>query len=875
MAHCFFFKHFCIERCLSFIIYFIDLLGLYFIFSEDHSGCCFNSGGQPPSPRITHLQALGDQQSLLVNWMVNNSSLVGDIYEIQIGRTENHTVIYNVRTQAKDKTRIFPNYRVLRENSSAMFCCVPPRGVHITSMSFNHSKYPLMSIGAGVKAITVHNLKIPTKPSNISCVTSDMTSVSCTWDSGRKRDENDRNTQTRTLHIENSDQPPINCEQSSCTFPVIPNLKEYNIRVVVKDLLGEETESYSFNISDRVSPVVELERVSLGATHTTVSWIVHGNLTRLNLLCQVTADPGSATKLRCNSVSGRCKVTLEYLLPNTPYSTRVRCSVDGRLWGEWTKPRSFKTYPLVTLDVWRRMKQLSDPNSRQVTLLWTHDVPDSAATIKGFMVQWSQGSLNWTERKDSGQTQAQVSINLGQYDFTVRALLHSGSAIPAHIIIPQKDIDEILPVKRRLSSSPAGFNLTWDELDTVTCGYTVEWCILGNASTSSSVTLEWSYNEDDPAHTAFITGYLVTGQEAGTDTPPGHVANLFNVSVADPRRKSVTIEGLQQDHKYLFYVSALTKGGPGQSTSITIRTNTNYSAHLAKILTPMLLLLGCIIALWPQRKILKSGLREMFAYPSGMNIKTPELDSFLHETGERLQALKVEECSTCDIEILNSRPLLKETSALRDPAPLNPPPSPAPQNPPPSPAPQNPPPSPAPQNPPPSPAPQNPPPSPAPQNPPPSPAPLNPPPPPAPLNAPPSPAPLNAPPSPAPLNAPPSPAPLNAPPSPAPLNAQPSPAPLNIPSSPAPQSSAPITSLSSVLLETGYCPQSVTVLRDRPDVQQMTCINNNNTFYHTVEEDSSEAQQLMFSEIKSSFEPSDSVHDLCSVIYGYISNNTL
>lgn len=71
----------------------------------------------------------------------------------------------------------------------------------------------------------------------------------------------------------------------------------------------------------------------------------------------------------------------------------------------------------------------------------SQDVPDSAATIKGFMVQWSQGSLNWTERKDSGQTQAQVSINLGQYDFTVRALLHSGSAIPAHIIIPQKDID--------------------------------------------------------------------------------------------------------------------------------------------------------------------------------------------------------------------------------------------------------------------------------------------------------------------------------------------------------------------------------------------------------------------------------------------------
>lgn len=34
-------------------------------------------------------------------------------------------------------------------------------------------------------------------------------------------------------------------------------------------------------------------------------------------------------------------------------------------------------------------------------------------------------------------------------------------------------------------------------------------------STSSSVTLEWSYNEDDPAHLGFITGYLVTAQEVG------------------------------------------------------------------------------------------------------------------------------------------------------------------------------------------------------------------------------------------------------------------------------------------------------------------------------------------------------------------------
>lgn len=53
------------------------------------------------------------------------------------------------------------------------------------------------------------------------------------------------------LKQRNSDQVPINCQSSSCTFLAIPQLEEYNISLVVKNKLGEETENYSFNISDR------------------------------------------------------------------------------------------------------------------------------------------------------------------------------------------------------------------------------------------------------------------------------------------------------------------------------------------------------------------------------------------------------------------------------------------------------------------------------------------------------------------------------------------------------------------------------------------------------------------------------------------------
>nr|XP_046243960.1 leukemia inhibitory factor receptor [Scatophagus argus] len=877
----------------------------------------------------------------MVSWLVNHSRLECSIYEIQISRTENHIIIYNrnisvfsvdsdeymwtwtselplecvdhsVRircfynqsvlspwsnwitnngTQATEKIQIFPFQRVLREGTSAMFCCVPPRGVNITRITFSNYEYPLIRISDSVKSISVDNLTIPTtfikahslscsdttgklsrsswnyvsfptqKPGNLSCVTSDMTSVTCTWDSGRKRHPHDRNKQTNTLHIENSDQAPINCKQSSCTFPAVPHLEEYNISVVVKDQLGEETESYSFNISDRVFPVVEWDRVSPGVTDATVSWIIHRNLTQLNLLCQVTTDPGSTTELSCSSTNGTCQVKVEHLLPNTCYSTRVRCSVNGRLWGAWTRPVSFPTHPLVTLDVWRRIKQLSDPNSRQVTLLWTpvrfklvcfppnvllwqkywcdskqtlsdlirainvplhelcpsfHDllfsqhVSGSATTvnIQGYVVQWLQEGQNCTKRKDSGQTQTEVLIGSGQYDFTVSAVLQRGSTIPTHITIPQRDDGENLPVLKRVSSgTAASFKLCWDEQDTATCGYTVEWCILGNAepctlrwmkvpegnntlslpaenfkagcrytfniygctksghrlleiqtgysqelesvpspslvepvqSTSSSVTLEWRYNEDDVAHPAFITGYLVTVQEVASHTLSGHAANLFNVSVADPQRKSVTMRGLQPNQEYVFSVRALTKEGPGQPASITIRTKADYLAHLTKILTPILLLLCCTALLWPQRKMLRRGLKGIFAYPAGMNIKTPELDSFLHETCER-QTLEIEECSICDIEIVDSRPPLNEETTQSDAEPLNTLPSPG---------------------------------------------------------------------------------------------SQPSPTAL---------------SLSNVLFQAEYCPQSVTALCGQPALQQTTCIINK-SYFQTKEEYLSEAQQVPLSEI--------------------------
>ncbi|RVE67939.1 hypothetical protein OJAV_G00086790 [Oryzias javanicus] len=643
--------------------------------------------------------------------------------------------------------RIFPSNRVLQEGKSATFCCVAPEGVNIRSITFRNNRYPTTSIGATVKAITINNLTIPTqliksllltcteasgksestwnyvsfppqKLLNLSCGTSDLKTVVCTWNSERKRDPFDRNKQTYTLHIKNSDRGLISCEKSSCRFPAVPQLQEYNISVMVKDKLGEEMESYSFNISDRVLPELEWHRVIPGVTNVRISWRVMGNLTQMKLICQVSAAPGNVTQqVDCDSSSDVCKAEVEHLHPSMLHSIAVRCSTNEKLWGNWMKPKYFKTYPLVSLDLWRKINPPSASQIRHVTLLWNTHISDKAVNIHSYRLQWSQKDQTWTKMKDGRHNQLEVTIGPEKCDFTVEAVLEMSFSAAAHITVPPVAQTDALVVKRQLKSTPAdGFRLSWDEDKAATCGYTVEWCILGSAvpcilkwiklpkgnnslflssrnftagvrysfniygctenghkvlevqtgysqelkhvqppsliqpvwTTSSSVTLEWLFSEEDPAHPAFIVGYRVTVQRGGSEE-----VQSTNLSIADPLQKSVTIEGLQPDQEYVCSVSALTKEGPGLPVSVTFRTRPDYPSQLAKFLPPVLLLLGCTALLWPRRKKIKTGLKEMFAYPSGMNIKIPEFESFLDETIQRLQCQRMEECSGCEIQILN------------------------------------------------------------------------------------------------------------------------------------------------------------------------------------------------------------------------------
>lgn len=127
----------------------------------------------------------------------------------------------------------------------------------------------------------------------------------------------------------------------------------------------------------------------------------------------------------------------------------------------------FRLDPAVTLDVWRRINQLSDPPSRQLTLLWTPvniagflcktcnftravfpltdalclqrvsgSAPDSI--IRGYVVKWSQEDTKWSGWRDGGETQAEFPIGSGRCDISVLAVVHAGPNVSAHMTIPQR-----------------------------------------------------------------------------------------------------------------------------------------------------------------------------------------------------------------------------------------------------------------------------------------------------------------------------------------------------------------------------------------------------------------------------------------------------
>uniref|UniRef100_A0A3B4CF47 Oncostatin M receptor n=1 Tax=Pygocentrus nattereri TaxID=42514 RepID=A0A3B4CF47_PYGNA len=473
------------------------------------------------------------------------------------------------------QARLFPMEEVLQEGTSGHFCCIPPAGAQVTEIRFKNKPYTLTPVDEQVRAIEVLPLQFqqlpvnlackdssssrkdqtvvnyitfpPEKPQNLSCMTKNLQIITCKWECGQQLDVD---------HPLHSDEAEVQCGVDLlCNFAALPNRSFYNISVVMRNALGEESQSYAFNISHRGTAA-------------------EGQF--------VVSEPEQSLR-----------ATVQLLQPSSQYSTTVRCALQGNDWGLWSSNTSFST------------GQLSEHISLFVQRLL-------GAVLAGETLL----SLWWL-------------------------------------------ITEPMLKEKRIVGNPEGFLLSWSALSSATCGYAVEWCVMGNAEpcdlrwrkvsanqTSlslsagtqaghrytfrifscqteghrvhekhtgyleeqgdapelsyslsifwSSMLLQWSFNEEDSEHPGFITGYRLTIQEHADWT-----YRIWNISVEDPHRKSETVEGVKEGQRYTIQLAACTRAGCGLESVHTITTPQNHYLLMAKVMTPLLILIGCCFCLWP------------------------------------------------------------------------------------------------------------------------------------------------------------------------------------------------------------------------------------------------------------------------------------
>ncbi|MFT7797328.1 leukemia inhibitory factor receptor-like [Arapaima gigas] len=159
--------------------------------------------------------------------------------------------------------------------------------------------------------------------------------------------------------------------------------------------------------------------------------------------------------------------------------------------------------------------------------------------------------------------------------------------------------------------------------------------------------LRWTFQEDDPTHPGFITGYLVTVQWGNNSQK-----SPYTIPVADPRLKTCTIPNLLEDMEFTVFVQAQTVAGLGPQSD-PVKNHPNYSGFL-KILASFLVLLGLGLLMCAFHKLTKDYILKVFCKPVKITVAILELDSSLYQVSEKIQVVQAEDCPCCEIEILET-----------------------------------------------------------------------------------------------------------------------------------------------------------------------------------------------------------------------------
>ncbi|KAM4639382.1 oncostatin-M-specific receptor subunit beta [Amazona ochrocephala] len=426
--------------------------------------------------------------------------------------------VLGLDTSNNSGPQIFPNEKIVEEGSDITLCCIGRKGqilkefflapaVHV--FSHTDSQVRLLTVKnvshQGVPHITVYCQescneeqcydhavffvgKSPDAPSDFSCQTQDMRTVTCTWSQGGDTYLYGCHSPKYTLYEEFSQKKvpcTVSCsEQCSCSWD-IGQQKILNITVTVENPLGKKTATDVFDVTHRIYPAAPSQLwEECTDTKITLYW-KHQNK-GIELFCQtevllpdgkVELHNSSDTHLHYASQS----ITLDGLQPYTEYTTRVHCGAAKHFWrwSEWSEAQTIRTneaIPSGKLDIWREITPVQ--GGRNVTLFWKQ-APSFQANGENisYEVTWGKvedGSKSESISFSSAYNSTRISIDNHSYRISITAKNNVNYSLPSVLIIPSTT--EIKELKEeQVNGTDDGVFITWEPRH-IYDNYIVDWC---------------------------------------------------------------------------------------------------------------------------------------------------------------------------------------------------------------------------------------------------------------------------------------------------------------------------------------------------------------------------------------------------------------
>ncbi|KAM6391721.1 oncostatin-M-specific receptor subunit beta [Rhynochetos jubatus] len=425
--------------------------------------------------------------------------------------------VLGLDTSNNSRPQIFPNEKIVEEGSDITLCCIGRKGQMIKNF-FLLPALPVFShTNSQTRLLTVKNVthqeasyitaycqescnedqcydqavffvgKPPDRPSDFSCQTQDLRTVTCTWSQGGDTYLYGRNSPKYTLSEEFSQRTvpcTVSCsEQCSCSWD-IGQQRMCNITVTVENPLGKKTAMDVFDVTHRIYPTAPFQLWEESSdTEITLYW-KHRNK-GMELFCQTEVlRPDGKVQLHNSSDMHLhyASITLGGLQPYTEYTARVHCAAAKHFWrwSEWSEARTIRTReapPSGRLDIWREITPVL--GGRNVTLFWKQS-PSFRANGRtiSYEVTWEKvedGSKPESISFSSVYNSTRISIDNHSYRFSIMAKNSVNYSLPSVLIIPRATGNSTDLKEEQVTGSADGIFVSWEPRH-IYGSYIIDWC---------------------------------------------------------------------------------------------------------------------------------------------------------------------------------------------------------------------------------------------------------------------------------------------------------------------------------------------------------------------------------------------------------------